>query len=73
MRKVFQLKGLDCANCAAKMEDRIKKLDGVSHSSVNFMTAKLVIEGDEEKMTGIIESAKAVIKKLEPGVKMENA
>ena len=71
MKKAFILKGLDCANCAAKIERRIGKLDGVSSSMLSFMTTRLIIEGEDDKMPGIIESAKAIIKKLEPGVVME--
>ena len=37
MKKKFKLTDLDCANCAAKMEDAIKKLDGVNDASVSFM------------------------------------
>lgn len=44
MKKVFKLKDLDCANCAAKMENAILKLDGVENASVNFMTQKLTLE-----------------------------
>jgi copper chaperone CopZ len=71
MKKTFKLQGLECANCAAKMEARIGKLDGVTSASVNFITTKLVIEGDESKMDAIIASAKGVIKKLEPDVKVQ--
>ena len=73
MKKTFRLNGLDCANCAAKIEDKIGKLDGVSSSSLNFLTTKLIIEGEDEKLPEIIEAAKAIIKKLEPGVVMEKA
>ena len=37
MKKTFALEDLDCANCAAKMENGIKKLDGVKDCSVSFM------------------------------------
>lgn len=73
MKKIFKLNGLDCANCAAKIENGVCKLDGVSNASVNFMTTKLVIEGDDDKMESIIESAKAIIKRLEPDVVMQKA
>ena len=72
MKKTFRLKGLDCANCAAKIEEKISKLDGVSSGTLNFMTTKLIIEAEDEKMPGIIESARAIIKKLEPDVVMES-
>ncbi|MCL1828055.1 MAG: cation transporter [Oscillospiraceae bacterium] len=66
MKKAYDLKGEVCANCAAKIEEKIKKLDGVSGVTVNFITAKLIIEAQDDKMPGIIESAKAVILKYEP-------
>jgi len=73
MKKAFRLEGLGCANCAAKMEDKISKLDGVSSATVNFMTTKLVIEGDDDKMAGILEHTKNIINKLEPDVIMKKA
>lgn len=68
MKKTFRLEGLGCANCAAKMEKAISELDGVNTASVNFLTTKMVIEAEDEKMNGIIESAKKIINKLEPDV-----
>ena len=47
MRKTFELEDLDCANCAAKMEEAIKKLPGVKRVSVNFMTQKMILEAEE--------------------------
>ncbi len=73
MKKTFRLEGLDCANCAAKIEDRINKLEGVKEATLNFMTTKLVIDGDEDRMEEIIEAAKAIIKKLEPDVAVKKA
>jgi copper chaperone CopZ len=68
MRKVFRLEGLGCANCAAKMERAITELDGVKNATVNFMTTKMIIEGEEEKMPLIISAAEKIIKKIEPDV-----
>lgn len=73
MKKTFKLEGLDCANCAAKMQEGINKIQGVSNATVNFMTTKLIIEGEDDKMDGIIEAAKTVIKKLEPDVVLKKA
>ena len=73
MKKVFRLSGLNCASCAAKIEDRVGRLDGVINTTVNFVTTRLVIEGEDEKMPGIVDSARAIIKKLEPDVVMEKA
>ena len=66
MRKVFKLDNLDCANCAAKMEDAIKKINGVQDASMRFMTQKLVIEADEANMDAVLDEAVKVCKKIEP-------
>lgn len=73
MKKTFKLEGLDCANCAAKMEAAIAKLDGVSNASVNFMTTKLVVEAEDDKMTRVLEAAERIIKKIEPQVVLKKA
>ena len=73
MKKTFRLEGLDCANCAAKMERAINELDGVKEATVNFMTTKLVIEGDDDKMPTIIAEAEKVVKKIEPDTVIKKA
>lgn len=73
MKKKFILKGLGCANCAAKMERAINQLEGVKEATVNFMTTKLIIEGEDEKMPTIIEAAEKIIKKFEPDTLMLKA
>ncbi len=59
MKKVFKLEDLDCANCARKMEDGIKKIDGVTDASVNFLAQKLTLEADDDRFDAIL---KEVIK-----------
>ena len=54
MRKTFKMEELDCANCAAKMENAIKSLEGVTFVSVSFLTQKLILEADDEKFDEII-------------------
>ena len=66
MKKTFQMIDLDCANCAAKMEDAIKKLDGVNDASVSFMTQKLTLDADDARFDEILEQAVKVCKKVEP-------
>ncbi len=66
MKKVFKLEELDCAHCAQKMEDGIRKLDGVINVQVNFLSQKLTLEADDEKFDNILKEAKKVIKKIEP-------
>lgn len=66
MRKVFKLEDLDCANCAAKMEDAIKKIEGVTFASVSFMTQKLVLEADDAIFDEVLAKAKKAVSKIEP-------
>jgi copper chaperone CopZ len=73
MKKSFRLEGLGCANCAAKMETAINKLDGVKEATINFMTTKFVIEGEEDKMPTILAEAEKIIKKIEPDTVMKKA
>lgn len=73
MKKTYKLEGLDCANCAAKIERAINGLDGVTSATVNFMTTKLVIEAEEEKIAAIAAAAEKIVKKLEPDVIMKKA
>lgn len=70
MKKTFKLVDLDCANCAAKMEAAIKKLDGVTNASVSFMTQKLTIEAEDSKFDEIVKQAVDCIKKVEPDCKV---
>ena len=71
MKKKFILEGLGCANCAAKMEKAINELDGVKEATVNFMTQKLVIEGEDEKMLTIVQVAEKIVKDIESHVVMK--
>ena len=66
MKKKFKLVDLDCANCAAKMEDAIKKIDGVSDASVSFMSQKMTIEADDSRFDAIMQEVVKVCKKVEP-------
>ena len=66
MKKHFKLRDLDCANCAAKMEDAIKKLDGVNSATVSFMTQKLTLDADDARFDEILQQAVKVCKKVEP-------
>ena len=66
MKKTFKMIDLDCANCAAKMETAIKKLDGVSDASVNFMSQKMTIDADDARFDEIVKEAVKICKKVEP-------
>ena len=70
MKKKFKLIDLDCANCAAKMEDAIKKIDGVTDASVSFLTQKMMIEADDAIFDQVLEEAIKCIAKVEPDTKV---
>ena len=66
MKRKFNLDNLDCANCAAKMEAAIKKIDGVQDASVNFLTQRMTITAEEADFERIIPEAVKCIRKVEP-------
>ncbi|MCR5342786.1 MULTISPECIES: cation transporter [unclassified Butyrivibrio] len=70
MKKTYKCE-VDCANCAAKMEEAINKIDGVKNARVNFMTQKLTLEADDERYTEILDAAVKACKKVEPDCEIE--
>ena len=70
MKNSYKLENLDCANCAAKMEDSINRIDGVSKATINFMTQKFTIEADDDKFDDIIKEAATLISEVEPDCKI---
>ena len=68
MTGTFKLDGLDCANCAAKIERAVKKLDGVTEATVNFLSAKMIIEGEDEKFDAIASAAAAAACKVDANI-----
>lgn len=70
MKKKFKMTDIDCANCAAKMEEAIKKIPGVDDAVISFMTQKLTLECDENDMDRILDEAQKAIDKIEPGTKI---
>lgn len=71
MKNKFKIKGLDCSNCAAKLESEIQKVKGVNEASISFMTERLVIECEENEKQEVMDKVKQVIKKEEPDVTIE--
>ncbi|EOS62135.1 hypothetical protein C815_00026 [Firmicutes bacterium M10-2] len=65
MKKTYKVE-VDCANCAAKIEDAISKIEGVNSARVNFMTQKLVIDTDDSAdHEAIMKEAKACACKVD--------
>lgn len=66
MKKTFKIEDLCCANCAAKIEDKIKKLDYIKDANLAFMAERLTIEVDEQNLEVAIKEIRKIIKKIEP-------
>ena len=71
MKKVIAMQDLDCANCAAKMEQSIKKIEGVQSVSINFMAQKMTLEVADDNFEQVIAKIKAAVKKIEPDCKLK--
>lgn len=66
MKKKYELEDLDCANCAAKLEDAIKKIDGVNDATVSFMAQRLTIDIDDDRFDTVMKEVKKTCDRLEP-------
>ena len=66
MTKTFQLEDLDCANCAAKMQEAILKLDGVMDAQVNFLTQKMTITAEDAAFDRIMNQVVKACRRIEP-------
>ena len=73
MKKVFRLEGLNCAHCAAKIEEKVGKLEGVKSVVINFMTTKMTLESIDENIGEVVEKVKKLINEIEPDVNMVKA
>ena len=70
MQKKFNIE-VDCANCDAKIENALNKMEGVNRASVSFMTQKLVLDADDERFSDILKDAVKTAKKIEPDFEIE--
>ena len=73
MKKVFKLEGLNCAHCAAKIEEKVSKLEGVKSVVINFMTTKMTLESVDENIADVVEKVKKLINEVEPDDNMIKA
>ncbi len=71
MKKKFKMVNLDCANCAAKMENAINKIEGVESAVISFMAQKLTLVADDERFDEIVAEAEAACRKVEPDCYLE--
>ena len=70
MKKTYRVENLCCANCAAKIERAINKLDAVSQATLNFMTLRLTVESETENWDGMMQEIQKAFSKVEPKSKV---
>ena len=71
MKKIIKLEGLCCANCAAKIEEGVRKLEGVKEVSLSFMTQRMTMEIDDGREDELVEKARKIAAKVEPDVEFK--
>ncbi len=65
MKQTFSLNNLDCANCAAKIEKAVRKIDGVQNASVSFFAQKLILEADDARWDAIVEEVCRTVQRVD--------
>ena len=73
MKRNYRIDGLDCAHCAAKMEKNVSKVKGVKEVSINFLTAKMMLDLEDENLDEIIAGIEAAVKDVDPRVVLKRA
>ena len=66
MKKTYALDEMDCANCGLKMEDAVRKIEGVKSVNISFMTQKITLEADDADFDRVLKEAVKACKKVEP-------
>ena len=70
MKKKFKLNEIDCANCALKLEEAIRGIEGVKDAKVNYMMQKLTVEADEADMNDVVEKVLTACRRQEPDMEV---
>ena len=71
MKKTYVLEDLDCANCAAKIEDAISKLDGVKSANVNYIMQKMTVEADDAEFDAVMKKVVKLCRRIEPDMSIK--
>ena len=71
MKKTYRIEGLDCANCAAKIEDAISKLDGVKSANVNYIMQKMTVEADDAEFDAVMKKVVKLCRRIEPDMSIK--
>lgn len=70
MKKTFKLDDLDCANCAARMEDALNKMPEVNSAAISFMRQELILEAPDEGFDATVKKAQKAMRRIEPDVRI---
>ena len=70
MKRSYPLEDLDCAVCAEKMADAVRRIDGVESADVSFLMQKLTLTADEARFDEILKKVVKACKKIEPDCKI---
>ncbi len=73
MKQSFRITGIDCASCAAKLERKLQKIDGVTSLSLNFFTSKLILEAEEDRFDAVLAEVARVTHKEQPDAELGKA
>lgn len=71
MKKTYKLQNVDCASCAAKIENGIRKLADVIDVKVNFMGQRMILEAPDDKFDAVFKQSKKVIKRIDSDISLE--
>lgn len=71
MKKKFKVEGIDCPNCAAKIEKLVGEIEGVKSAKINFLAEKLTVEADDPAVGKLLEEVKKAVKVVEPDASVE--
>lgn len=71
MKKKYRIENLDCGHCAAKLEEALQKINGVTSAKVNFITSKVTLEIEDDKAESVLEQVMKVTKKTLPDVTLK--
>jgi len=71
MKRNYRLEGLDCADCAAKLERKLASVKGMQSAAINFMTLKCMIEAEDDKIDDVVKEAMKIIAREEPDVEVK--
>ncbi len=71
MVKTYKVANLDCANCAAKLERALSKIDGVNSAAVNFFAQKITLDIEDGRVDDVIADVKKTCKKVEPDMSVK--